>query len=514
MFVELASRLLLTWLAASPLVTTSLAQATPGQPTHGHSQGVIACHELAAKFPSLVFGSNTSTYANQSALPWSETCLLSPSCVFLPHKAADVAGALPLIKRARSPFAVISVGHMPVPGASTSEGVLISLNQLSELEYAKGSNKTIAQIGPGNKWLQVYQWLAQSGRAVNGGRYGQVGVGGLLLGGGIGYFSSKMGWGADSVVQYEVVLENGSIVLVDRTSHPDLFWALKGGSNNFGIVTRYDMVTMEVGDAFASGIIWKSASTTQWFEALNAYMAPGGGVEDVNAAIMPIVALTPEDGTYEVISLEFYSEPVASPKAFENFTAIEGPTRLHETNVGSWMFLATALDTPAYAAKDYRQLFWAVSFRPDPRAISIANHTVFDQAMVDLKNVTGCTISFSYQPISKAWLQASKALGGDAIGLDPEDGPFIAGLISSTWSNAEDDDTMYQFSRNAAKSIRRQTEPLGLYHPFVFLNDAGKGQDPFPAYGGGKSLRRMREIQANYDPEGFLKNHLAHGFPL
>ena len=132
MFVELASRLLLTWLAASPLVTTSLAQATPGQPTHDHSQGVVACHELAAKFPSLVFGSNTSTYANQSALPWSETCLLSPSCVFLPHKAADVAGALPLIKRARSPFAVISVGHMPVPGASTSEGVLISLNQLSD----------------------------------------------------------------------------------------------------------------------------------------------------------------------------------------------------------------------------------------------------------------------------------------------------------------------------------------------------------------------------------------------
>ncbi|KAJ5484687.1 FAD linked oxidase N-terminal [Penicillium expansum] len=510
MFVELASRLLLTWLAASPLVTASLAQATPGQPTHGHSQGVVACHELAAKFPSLVFSSNTSTYANQSALPWSETCLLSPSCVFLPLKAADVAGALPLIKRARSPFAVISVGHMPVPGASTSEGVLISLNQLSQLEYAKGSNKTIAQIGPGNN-LPVARavWSGCERRPIRA-----SGRGWSAPRGGIGYFSSKMGWGADSVVQYEVVLANGSIVLVDRTSHPDLFWALKGGSNNFGIVTRYDMVTMEVGDAFASGIIWTSASTTQWFEALNAYMAPGGGVEDVNAAIMPIVALTPEDGTYEVISLEFYSEPVASPKAFENFTAIEGPTRLHETNVGSWMFLATALDTPAYAAKDHRQLFWAVSFRPDPRAISIANHTVFDQAMVDLKNVTGCTISFSYQPISKAWLQASKALGGDAIGLDPEDGPFIAGLISSTWSNAEDDDTMYQFSRNAAKSIRRQTEPLGLYHPFVFLNDAGKGQDPFPAYGGGKSLRRMRDIQANYDPEGFLKNHLAHGFPL
>lgn len=354
MLVELASRSLQTWLAASLLATTSLAQAAPEKPTYGYNRGVAACHQLAAKFPSLVFSSNTSTYANQSALPWSETCLLSPSCVFLPQKAADVAAALPLIKEAHAPFAVISVGHMPVPGASTSEGVLISLNDLSQLEYAEGSNKTIAQIEPGNKWLQVYQWLAQSGRAVNGGRYGQVGVGGLLLGGGIGYFSSKMGWGADSVVQYQVVLANGSIVHANRTSHPELFWALKGGSNNFGIVTRYDMLTMEVGDAFASGTIWQSASTPQWFEALNAYMAPGGGAEDVNAAIMPIVALTPGDGTYEVISLEFYSEPVASPKAFENFTAIDGPTRLHESKVGSWMFLATALDTPAYAAKNRR----------------------------------------------------------------------------------------------------------------------------------------------------------------
>ncbi|KAJ5735334.1 FAD linked oxidase N-terminal [Penicillium malachiteum] len=427
-------RSLLANLATSLLVITLLVEASQIK-SAGHAGGAAACGELASKFPSLLFLPNTTTYTYQSHLPWSETCLLSPTCVFLPQNAARIAAALPIIRKARSPFAVISV--------------LISMNQMTQLKFANYSS-TFAQVEPGNTWKQVYDWLEPSGLAVNGGRYAQVGVGGLLLGGGIGYFSSKMGWGANSVVQYEVMLANSSVVLVNCTSHPDLFWALKGGSNNFGIVTRYDLTTLEIGDAFSNVMIWSSEATTQWFDALNAYLAPGGGVEDVNAAIMPIVALTPADGTYEVI----------------------------KTQVGSWTFLAEALDIPAYAARDERQLFWAISSLPDPRAISIANHTVFDRALVDLRNVTGCSITLNYQPISKAWLEASKALGGDAINLDPHDGPFIAGLIASTWTNEDDDETVYECSRNAADSIRRQTEALGLHHPFIFSTMQPRDNSP------------------------------------
>ncbi|KAF5862543.1 hypothetical protein ETB97_011540 [Aspergillus alliaceus] len=175
--------------------------------------GIAACRQLSSAFPSLLFSSDTAIYANQSHLPWSQTCLLSPSCVFLPQDAEDVSHALRIIKMTRAPFS------------------------------------------------DVYDYVAQYGRAVNGGRYGQVGVGGLLLGGGIGYFSSQVGWGANSVVQYEVVLPDSSIVLVNAASHPVLFWALKGGSNYFGIVTRFDMKTIPMGDAFYSGKIWTSAST-------------------------------------------------------------------------------------------------------------------------------------------------------------------------------------------------------------------------------------------------------------
>ena len=273
--------------------------------------------------------------------------------MFIPNNANDIAGALRIIKEARSPFAVISGGHMPVPGAqSTDDGVLISLEALTALTF--NEDKSIAQVTPGHVWQDVYSWVSQSGLAVNGGRYGQVGVGGLLMGGGIGYFGSQFGWGCDSVVQYEVVLANSSVVLVNATSFPDLFWALKGGHNYFGIVTRYDMKTFPATDAFFSGTIWSAPATDAWFDALNAYYAPGGGVDDIKAAIMPIVALTPGDGTYEVISLEFYADPVASPQAFENFTKIDAPYTLKQEGVAPWPTLAGALDTPAFAGRDER----------------------------------------------------------------------------------------------------------------------------------------------------------------
>ncbi|KAF5862544.1 hypothetical protein ETB97_011541 [Aspergillus alliaceus] len=229
---------------------------------------------------------------------------------------------------------------------------------------------------------------------------------------------------------------------------------------------------------------------------------------------MPMIALTPSDGVSEVISLKFYADAVNEPKAFKNFTAIDGPTLLNESGVGPRTYLPTALNTPAYAAKDKRQQFWTISFKADPRAISIVNHTVFDQARATLQHVTDLSISFSFQPISKAWIEAAKALGGDAMDLDPNDAPFIAGLMSSTWFNAADDAAVRDFSRNAANSIRQQTAALGLGHSFLCLNDAGVGQTPFRSYGNGSSLKRLQAIQREYDRDGVFHNLLAHGFLL
>ncbi len=88
-------------------------------------------------------------------------------------------------------------------------------------------------------------YLEQYGLAVSGGRLGPIGVPGLTLGGGIGFYGNQVGFTCDTVTNYEIVLADGAIVNVNKNSYPDLNWALKGGSSNYGIVTEFQIETIK-----------------------------------------------------------------------------------------------------------------------------------------------------------------------------------------------------------------------------------------------------------------------------
>lgn len=106
-----------------------------------------------------------------------------------------------------------------------------------------GNKKTLS-VGPGYRFSDVYPFLQQYDLTVGAARLGPVGVPGILLAGGINFYGNQFGFSADQVTQYEVVLANGDIVRANKGNNSDLFWALKGGSSNFGIVTRFDMNTI------------------------------------------------------------------------------------------------------------------------------------------------------------------------------------------------------------------------------------------------------------------------------
>lgn len=146
-------------------------------------------------------------------------------------------------------------------------GVAIDLGSLSATKLS--GDKTIASVGPGAGWGSVYDALDPYNLTVVGGRSNSVGVGGFTLGGkfsscfilpkltslfvsvaGISNQSPRHGFASDNVVNYEVVLADGQIVNANKSSNADLFFALKGGSTNFGIITRYDLAT------YGSGPMW------------------------------------------------------------------------------------------------------------------------------------------------------------------------------------------------------------------------------------------------------------------
>ena len=128
----------------------------------------------------------------------------------------------------------------------------IDMTKLDSVSVSE--DHTVAHVGAGASWLHVYAYLDALSLSVAGGRNGAVGVAGLTLGGGISYFAPRVGWACDNVVNFEIVLASGHLVNANSTSAPDLFRALKGGANNFGLVTRFDLAAFTQGDILQGSI--------------------------------------------------------------------------------------------------------------------------------------------------------------------------------------------------------------------------------------------------------------------
>jgi hypothetical protein len=116
------------------------------------------------------------------------------------------------------------------------------------------------RVGAGATLGSVYEALDPYNLSAVIGRYKKVGLG-LAVGAGFSYFSNSEGLTIDNVVNYEVVLANGTIVNANASSHNDLFWALKGGNNNFGVVTHFDLATVATDGRVLGGIVYYPESS-------------------------------------------------------------------------------------------------------------------------------------------------------------------------------------------------------------------------------------------------------------
>ena len=175
---------------------------------------------------------------------WALSTQKEPWCFVLPSTPDEVSETISALRKAGGGtgdwhVAVRSGGHGSDGSNNIALGVTIDLTQLNSTTYDPDPN--VASIGTGARWGSVYEELEEHGVSVPGGRESIVGVGGLTLGGGISWYAAKKGFTCDSVVNFEIVLSNGDIVNANASANADLWRGLKGGSSNFGIVTRFDI---------------------------------------------------------------------------------------------------------------------------------------------------------------------------------------------------------------------------------------------------------------------------------
>lgn len=198
---------------------------------------------VKAGLQSILVYPSDAEYSERQNSYWAANAALGPKAIVLPRTPEDVSRAVKALAEVDGKAVVRSGGHMQWAGANDiHDGVTIDLGRMTNVTY--DSQTKLASVQPGARWGDVYDALEPYGVCTAGGRDADVGVGGFLTGGGNSYYSGRMGMGCDSVANFEVVLANGDIVNANATENPDLWKALKGGSGNFGIVTRFDLKTV------------------------------------------------------------------------------------------------------------------------------------------------------------------------------------------------------------------------------------------------------------------------------
>ena len=169
-----------------------------------------------------------------------------PHAVIQCMDSADVMAAVAAGRDGGIDLAVRGGGHS-VPGFGTvDDGLVIDLSPMKNVWV--DPNKRVVRVGGGATWGDVDHATYPFGLAAPGGIISTTGVGGLTLGGGIGYLTRGVGLSIDNLLSADVVLADGRQVTASDYQHEDLFWALRGGGGNFGVVTSFQFQLHEVGD--------------------------------------------------------------------------------------------------------------------------------------------------------------------------------------------------------------------------------------------------------------------------
>jgi FAD/FMN-containing dehydrogenase len=184
----------------------------------------------------------------------------SPAYVLRPTSVGDVQAGVRFAAGTGLVLSVRGGGHGFAGFGTNDDGVVIDLRRLANVEIVD-KERHLVRIGGGATWGQVAATLDPYGLAISSGDTKSVGVGGLTLTGGIGWKVRKYGLALDNVVAAEVVTANGLVVHASAEENPELFWAIRGGGGNFGIVTAFEFVAHATTDVFYGTIAFPASET-------------------------------------------------------------------------------------------------------------------------------------------------------------------------------------------------------------------------------------------------------------
>ncbi|KAG2144148.1 FAD dependent oxidoreductase [Suillus bovinus] len=452
----------------------------------------VTCHEIAAavSFASKVYysgGCRSPQYTKDND-HWASSNSQFSACSFEPANAQD----LQILAKNQTPFAVKSGGHSANPGFSSTPGVQIALFSFSEVVY--DANDQTATIGMGLIWDNVYSELDQYGVTVVGAKTTGVGVGGIVLGGGYSYLSNQHGLSVDNVVSFELVMPNGTVANITSSSSPDLFYGLRGGFNNFGIVTTVTLKTYTQSQVWGGRI---SYTADQW-GAVNAAIANFvSTVTDPKACVYSTTDYV--SGVAAISNILFYDAPTYPDGIFNELLAIPHFDKDISTRAYS-NFIQTL---PANATSGLRTMFHWVPIEQFTLSIlqMIKNQTLFYGEQ--LSQSSGALISYDLVPLLPSLYSHSDTPSAFPSLRDSGQGySFIE--VYYGWTDPNDDEVMLQLGAESAAYMKQFAVDAGhnVANALIYPNCAPPGTALADMYG--DAVSSLHSIRSAVDPDNVM----------
>ncbi len=208
--------------------------------------------DLSARLDGDVLGAGDENW-DEAVLLWNGMVAKQPAVVVQPASAGDVATTVDFARSQAVLLSVKGAGHNIAGTAIADRGLTLDMSRMRDVSVDPEAR--LARVGPGCLLQDVDRATQAHGLATPLGFISEVGVAGLTLGGGLGYLTRRFGWTVDNLEEVEIVTADGRVRTASRDENADLFWALRGGGGNFGVVTRFTVRLHEVGPMVYGGLV-------------------------------------------------------------------------------------------------------------------------------------------------------------------------------------------------------------------------------------------------------------------
>lgn len=397
---------------------------------------------------------------------------------------ADIADALRLARTMGVEVAVKGGGHNVAGRATTNGGLMVDLS-LMRAVLVDPVRKT-ARVEGGALWKDVNRETQAYGLAVTGGAISTTGVAGLTLGGGLGWLMAKLGMTLDNLLAVDLVLADGRLVRASAESHPDLFWAVRGGGGNFGIAGAFEFQLHPIGPMVMGGVVaWPFDRA---HDVLGFYRELTASVPD-DMMVFAAMLTGPDGGRLVAIAAGHFGATADAERAVAPIKAFGTPV-MDVLGPIPYATLNTILDGsfPKGALN-----YWKSHFM----------ETLTDAAIDTLiERFAACPTPMGQLMLEHFHGAATRVpVTETAYALRAEG---FNTLIVSEWTDPAQTDACVAWGRETYDAIRPH---VGARRYINYLNEDDM-QDAALAAVYGPNLPRLQAIKAQYDPENVFRLNL------